>query len=209
MNGQGAIHAQDIARQMLLAGAARHGQALVNLGVDIQFSVGDATRLPYEDQVFDAAYHYGGINLFSSIRLGISEMNRVVKPGGKIVISDEGLAPWLLDSEIGKQLISNNPLYACQAPLALLPDTARDVKLSYELHNCFYVIEFSVGDGPLPINIDVPHVGRRGGSIRTRYAGRLEGIDPTLKEAVYREAERAGLSRVEFLENALRGALRN
>ncbi len=131
-----------------------------------------------------------------------------MRPGGKVVISDEGLAPWLRDSEIGQQLITNNPLYACQAPLALLPDTARDVKLSYELHNCFYVIEFTVGDGPLPINIDVPHVGRRGGSIRTRYAGRLEGIDPALKEAVYREAERAGLSRVEFLESALRAALR-
>ena len=208
MAGQGTIHAQDIASQMLLAGAARHGEALARTGIDIQFSICDATRLPYGDRVFDAAYHYGGINLFSSIRQGITEMNRVVKPGGKIVISDEGLAPWLLDSEIGKQLVSNNPLYAYQAPIALLPDTARDVILSYELHNCFYVIEFRVGDGPLPINIDVPHVGRRGGSIRKRYAGRLEGIDPALKDAVYAEAEREGVSRVDFLEKILRAALR-
>ncbi|CAD5285479.1 Methyltransferase domain-containing protein [Bosea sp. 62] len=208
MEGRGTIHAQDIASQMLLAGASRHSDALSAIGIDIRFSVCDATQLPYGDRVFDAAYHYGGINLFSSIGQGIAEMNRVVKPGGKIVISDEGLAPWLLNSEIGKQLVANNQLYACQAPIALLPETARDVKLSFELHNCFYVIEFSVGDGPLPINIDVPHVGRRGGSIRKRYAGRLEGIDPALKEAVYAEAERVGESRVDFLEKALRAALR-
>jgi len=207
MHGHGTIHAQDIASQMLLAGAARHGPALQALGMDVQFSICDATKLPYPDNAFDAAYHYGGINLFSDMARGIAEMDRVVKPGGKIVISDEGLAPWLLKTEIGRQLIANNSLYSCQAPIALLPQTARDVVLSYELHNCFYVIEFTVGDGPLPINTDVPHVGLRGGSIRKRYFGRLEGIDPGLKEALYTEAERLGVSRVVFLEDALRAAL--
>ena len=32
--------------------------------------------------------------------------------------------------------------------------------------------------GLLPIDLDVPHVGRRGGSIRKRFAGQLEGVDP-------------------------------
>ena len=149
-----------------------------------------------------------GINLFSSIRQGITEMNRVVKSGGKIVISDEGVAPWLVDTEIGRQLITNNPLYACQAPMALLPDTARDVRLSYELHNCFYVIEFTAGDGPLPINIDVPHVGRRVGSIRTRYAGRLEGIDPGVEGSGLPGGRAEPASAVSsFLEATPRGAL--
>ena len=207
MEGRGVIHAQDLASQMLLAGAARHGEDLARMGIEIQFSVCDATRLPYGPGVFDAAYHFGGINLYSNIGEGIAEMNRVVKAGGKVVISDEGVAPWLLKTEIGRQLIANNPLYACQAPIDLLPDTARDVTLSFELQNCFYVIDFRVGDTPLPIDIDVPHVGRRGGSIRKRYAGQLEGVDPALKDAVYLAAERAGVSRVDFLEDALRTAL--
>ncbi|HEY8383538.1 MAG TPA: methyltransferase domain-containing protein [Microvirga sp.] len=207
MGWSGTIYAQDIAKQMLLAGAARHGGSLRDKGIEVQFSISDAIRLPFADGVFDAAYHYGGINLFPSIRDGIAEMNRVVRPGGKVVISDEGLAPWLRTAEIGRQLVSNNALYACQAPLEHLPETARDVRLSWELHNCFYVIEFIVGDGPLPIDIDVPHVGRRGGSIRKRYFGQLEGVDPTLKDAVYAEAERRGISRVDFLEAALRQAI--
>lgn len=207
LEGRGAIHAQDIASPMLLAGAQRCGDAIAAQGIDIRFSVCDATRLPYGDAVFDAAYHYGGINLFSSVERGIAEMNRVVKPGGKVVIADEGMGAWLLKSELGRALIANNALYAHQAPLHLLPETARDVTLSFELHNCFYVIDFTVGDGPLPIDLDVPHVGRRGGSIRKRFAGQLEGVDPALKEAIYRKAEQAGISRVEFLETALRAAL--
>ena len=124
---------------------------------------------------FDAAYHFGGLNLFRNIRKGISEMDRVVKPGGRIVISDEGVAPWLKPTELGKMLIKNNPLYVHDAPLSLLPDTARSVNLSWELSNCFYVIEFTVSDTLPHVNIDVPHIGKRGGSIRSRYFGSSRG----------------------------------
>ena len=53
-------------------------------------------------------------------------------------------------------------------------------------------------------NIDIPHVGRRGGSIRTRHYGQLEGIDPKLKNKFYRYLENKNISRVEFLEKLLR-----
>ncbi len=70
-------------------------------------------------------------------------MNRVVRAGGRVVIGDEGVAPWLRNSEIGRMLIRNNALYACEVPLGLLPETARS-RVSWELCNTFYVIEFSV-----------------------------------------------------------------
>jgi hypothetical protein len=79
--------------------------------------------------------------------------------------------------------------------------------VAWELCNCFYVIEFTVSGVPLPIDIDVPHVGRRGGSIRTRYYGQLEGVDPGLKNRIYAQAEQLGISRVEFLESLLREGL--
>jgi len=207
LSGGGEIFAQDIAKEMLLAGVSRYHAELAGFAVNLQFSVSDATNLPFADGFFDAAYHFGGINLFPDIAKGIAEMNRVVKPGGIVMIGDEGLAPWLVDSEFGKMLITNNPLYACTPPLMALPDTARSVKLTWELSNCFYVIEFRVSDAPLPINIDIPHVGKRGGTIRSRYFGQLEGVAPDLRDRVYVEAERRGMSRVDYIESALRASL--
>lgn len=207
LDGQGEIYAQDIAREMLLAAAKRHGDGSGGHRVALHFSVSDATDLPFDDGYFDAAYHFGGINLFSDIRGGIAEMNRVVRPGGRVVIGDEGVAPWLKETEYGKMLVRNNPLYACDVPLALLPESARSVQLSWELGNCFYVIDFTVAATPLAINIDVPHVGKRGGSIRTRYFGQMEGVDPALRDRIHAAAERQGMSRVEFLEALIRDGL--
>lgn len=208
LGGRGEIYAQDIAQEMLLAGRERHQAESLRQGVAMHFSVSDATNLPFESGYFDAAYHFGGINLFADIRKGISEMSRVVRPGGKVVISDEGVAPWLMDTEYGKMLIRNNPLYACKVPLHLLPETARGVHVSWELGNCFYVVEFAVSDSPPSVNIDVAHVGTRGGSIRTRYFGQLEGVDPVIRDQIYAEAERLGMSRVEYLESLFRSILK-
>ncbi len=204
LEGEGVIYAQDISEQMLLVGADRYGQKLSGLGIDIYFSISDATNLPFGDSFFDAAYHFGGLNLFPDVRKGIAEMNRVVKSGGRVVIGDEGIAPWLKHTEYGEMLIHNNPLYAYDAPLSLLPDTAESVNLTWELGNCFYVIGFTVSDRLPQISIDIPHVGKRGGSIRTRYFGQLEGIAPALRDQLYADAERLGLSRVEYLESLLR-----
>jgi len=207
VGGSGEIYAQDIAQQMLLTGVERHGAQVTRTGTRLHFSVSDATDLPFADEQFDAAYHFGGINLFSDVRRGIAEMNRVVKTGGKVVIGDEGVAPWLKNSEAGKMLIKNNALYDCDVPLALLPETVRSPRISWELCNTFYVIEFSACRDPLPIDIDVPHLGTRGGTIRTRYLGQLEGIDPALRDRIYADAERRGVSRVQYLESALQRAL--
>jgi SAM-dependent methyltransferase len=205
--GQGDIYAQDISQEMLLAAVAGHQAESGKYGVGLHFSISDATNLPFGDDFFDVAYHFGGINLFQDIRVGLAEMNRVVRPGGKVVLGDEGVAPWLRDTEYGKMLVQNNPLYARDIPLQLLPESAASVRLSWELGNCFYVIEFSVSDRPPSVNIDVTHVGTRGGSIRTRYFGRLEGVDPALRDRIYAEAQRLGMSRVEYIESLLRSGL--
>ena len=207
LGGSGEIYAQDIAQQMLLAGVERYRAEVERTGTKLHFSVSDATNLPFADAHFDAAYHFGGINLFSDIRGGMAEMNRVVKDGGKVVIGDEGVGPWLKETEIGRILIRNNALYDFDLPLALLPETVRSPKVSWELSNTFYVIEFSACSEPLPIDIDVPHVGVRGGTMRTRYFGQLEGVDPDLRDRAYAEAARRGVSRVEYLESLLRSAL--
>ena len=206
LEGGGTIYAQDISKQMLVAGVDRYKSRCDFPGIDIYFSVSNALNLPFSNNVFDAAYHFGGLNLFQDIQQGIAEMNRVVKPGGQVVIGDEGVAPWLRKSELSKMLINNNSLYAYDAPLAFLPETAQSVKLSWELGNCFYVIEFTVSTTLPVVNVDIPHIGRRGGSVRSRYFGQLEGVDPALRDRVYAEAEKQGMSRVAYLEYLLKKA---
>ncbi|MBK8870699.1 MAG: methyltransferase domain-containing protein [Elusimicrobia bacterium] len=208
LEGKGEIFAQDIAKEMILVGISRYKNDFPRSDVNVYFSVSDATTLPFLDDFFDSAYHFGGINLFSNIKRGIAEMNRVVKAEGRVVIGDEGLAPWLTRTEYGEMLVKNNPLYSCAPPLSAIPETARAVNLSWELGNCYYIIEFQVSKTPLSINIDIPHKGKRGGTLRTRYYGQLEGVDPNLRDRIYAEAERQGVSRVNFLESILRASLR-
>lgn len=206
LDGEGVIYAQDISPHMLSEAQARHGH-LATDKLHLFFSLSDATRLPFPDNAFDAAYHFGGINLFPSIKQGIAEMSRVVRPSGRIVFGDEGVAPWLKDLDYGKMLIRNNPLDAFEPPLALLPETADEVCLSWILGNSFYVVDYTVSEtGPF-IDIDVPHVGTRGGSLRKRYHGQLEGVDPILKDKLYGKAFQLGVSRVDLLENILSTAL--
>lgn len=209
LQSRGEIHAQDFAQEMLLAGVRRHRPALATDQLKLEFSVSDATNLPFADGHFDACYHFGGINLFPDIRKGLAEMARVVRPGGRVVVGDEGVAPWLLKTEYGRMLVRNNALYACEIPLAQLPEVADDVRLTWELGHCFWVIDYAVAAGAPRIDIDVPHVGTRGGSIRTRYFGQLEGVDPALRDKLYAEAQRQGKSRVEYLEALLRQGLKD
>jgi ubiquinone/menaquinone biosynthesis C-methylase UbiE len=56
-----------------------------SLTIDTQFIVGDATALPFEENIFDVCFSHTVIN-FCEPSLFISEQYRVLKPGGKIVI---------------------------------------------------------------------------------------------------------------------------
>jgi SAM-dependent methyltransferase len=203
MDGGGTVYAQDFSKQMLLAAFERFNDMHLEGKFEVYFSVSNALQLPFADNMFDAAYHFGGINLFPDIKQGLAEMNRVVKPGGRIVVGDEGVAPWLKNTRVGKMLINNNNLYDCAPPIEMLPETATDVKVSWELLGSFFVIEFTTSDKPLKINLDVPHIGTRGGTIRTRYDGRLEGINPSLRDEIYERAHKLGISRVDYLEQLL------
>lgn len=74
----------DISESML--GVAK--KKIQNLGLEneIEFSLGDCISLPFEDNSFDAATISFGIRNVEDIERGISEINRVLKPGGTLVI---------------------------------------------------------------------------------------------------------------------------
>jgi len=199
----GEIYAQDFSMQMLLSA---HDRVVNKYGINrdnIYFSLSDAVNLPFKDDSFDAVYHFGGINIFSDIRKAITEMDRVVKDSGRVVFGDEGVAPWLKETEIGQMLITNNPLYTYEVPLHYLPATARDVQVNWTINNCYYIVSYNSSKDELLVNKDLAHKGTRGGSIRTRHFGKLEGINPELRENLYSDALKKGKSRVEYLEEII------
>jgi demethylmenaquinone methyltransferase/2-methoxy-6-polyprenyl-1,4-benzoquinol methylase len=52
----------------------------------VRFEWGDALELPYERDSFDAATAGFGVRNFSDLSRGLSEMARVVRPGGRVVV---------------------------------------------------------------------------------------------------------------------------
>lgn len=202
----GTLYAQDYSKEMLFAAYDRIKKEVDISKFKLEFSVNDATNLPFNDNIFDATFHFGGINLYNNVKAGIDEMNRVTKPGGKIVFGDEGLASWLKNTNLGQALITNNKLYNLEPPLHLLPSSAKDVKLDWVINNCFYMIEYIKGD-EWSVDIDIKHKGLRGGSIRTRHYGQLEGIHPDIKKNFYEKVKQTGKSRVEVIEELINNYL--
>ncbi len=190
----GIVCAQDLSEHMVLSAAQN------KFADNLFYSISNAESLPYEDSYFDAVFHFGGINLFSSIGKAISEMDRVIKTGGKIVFGDEGLAPWLKDTEYGKIVINNNSLWAANAPLELLSPSAKDVKVEWVLGNCFYLISYSKSSSSPDIDMNVEHIGPRGGTMKKRFFGQLEGVDDVYKNFVDSQAGKKGVSKSQFLE---------
>ena len=58
------------------------------------------------------------------------------------------------------------------------------------------------------LNLDLKHDSLRGGSLRTRYYGKLEGIDPKLKERFYRFVGKSKNSVTNTLEHLIKKHLK-
>ncbi len=55
-------------------------------GLPIRLETGDAENLPYKDGTFDRVCVAFGVRNFENLMKGLEEMQRVLKPGGKLVI---------------------------------------------------------------------------------------------------------------------------
>ena len=72
----------DISDGMIAVGLEK----LAKLGIDAALEVADCEALPYEDNTFDRISVGFGVRNFEHLELGLSEMYRVLAPGGKLVI---------------------------------------------------------------------------------------------------------------------------
>ncbi len=79
------IVALDFSKKMLEV-AKQKAKGLDN----IEFVVGDALNLPYENDCFDVAVISFGLRNLNNLEAGLNEMKRVVKPGGCVTNIDQG-----------------------------------------------------------------------------------------------------------------------
>jgi SAM-dependent methyltransferase len=78
----------------LLAAAAERAKAE---GLDIEYRLGDAESLPFEDDAFDAVVSTCGVMFASRPEAAAAELARVCRKGGRIA-----LTTWLSDSNVFK-----------------------------------------------------------------------------------------------------------
>jgi demethylmenaquinone methyltransferase / 2-methoxy-6-polyprenyl-1,4-benzoquinol methylase len=79
---QGAVVASDFSEEML----ARAQAKAVGAAAPVTVEWGNALELPYADGEFAAATVGFGARNFSDLDRGLSEMARVVRPGGRVVV---------------------------------------------------------------------------------------------------------------------------
>ena len=175
-----------------------------NNHTSIEYSVASAMFLPFADNTFDAAHHFGGFNTFSDQQRALCELARVVKPGGKIVIGDESMAPWLRDKEMGKIMMNSNPLLKYEIPFDIIPIESRDVKIEWVMLGAFFILEFTVGEGEPKANYYINIPSGRGGNHWTRYFGNLEGVTDETKHLALKAVEKSDKSMHEWLDEIVK-----
>lgn len=79
----GSVIGSDFSEAMLARAEVKGAQAHPGA---LRFEWADAMNLPYPDDAFDAATVGFGARNFSDLRQGLSEMARVVRPGGRVVV---------------------------------------------------------------------------------------------------------------------------
>ena len=79
----------DLAEQMLAVGREKIGR--LNLDRQLSLEHGDAENIPFDTNRFDAVTITFGIRNMTDIRLTLTEMHRVLKPGGRALILEFSL----------------------------------------------------------------------------------------------------------------------
>ena len=148
----------DIAEQMLEHARA----AAAKLGLQVEYRHADAEALPFSDGDFDAVVSTFGVMFASKPERAAAELARVVKPGGRVVLST-----WRPDSNVFnmfgvmKKFMPPPPQPAPPSPFAW-GDTARVTELlgaSFELRFEEGVNHFRYASGEQAWNLWSNHYG--------------------------------------------------
>lgn len=83
-NPQAHIVGMDISQKMLDIGKAKIAKHCLESQVELRY--GNAAALPFEDNSFDAVTVAFGVRNFEDLDKGLSEIHRVLKPGGRAYV---------------------------------------------------------------------------------------------------------------------------
>ena len=127
-------------------------------GVTVNYFIANGTYLPFEDETFDAVFHFGGINTFAERKEAFLEFNRVAKVGARIVVGDESVAPWLRNEPTYQTLMKANPMFADEVPFEDLPKNIENFELHWIFGFGYYVMGYNkVDDKPeVNVNLQIP-----------------------------------------------------
>ena len=164
----GRIVVYDINWAMIQAGVPKMAGKLLER--QIRFVQGDAERISFPDNTFDAAMVGFGIRNVTHMQQGFREMHRVLKPGGKFLCLEfskpvNPLFRWLYDIYsfyvmpfLGQVLAGSAESYSC------LPETIRLFHLPDEISSILEDIGFDqVRYRRMTNGIAVAHAGRKTG----------------------------------------------
>lgn len=101
----------------------------------------EVDRLPFAEGSFDAVLQYGAINIFADVRAAIAEMARVTRPGGRVVVSDQGVRPDRRQGiryAVASRLI---PFLRREPPLEALPPEVSVIRLDWLWRGDCYLLE--------------------------------------------------------------------
>lgn len=195
----GELHVQDISMDMLNVLQKKFNDE------EVYITQSNASALPYKDKSFDAIYSFGGVGMgiYSDLKVQLREIVRVSKIGAKVVLGGLGMGLWLRESEFGKILLNHNKHYENVFDISAIPIEARNVTLSWILNGAGFCVEFEVGEGEPEADFDFDIPGVRGGTLRTRYYGKLEGVSPKAKELAMEARQKMDVSMYDFLNLAI------
>lgn len=201
---KGKIFAQDFSAKMMNV----FNQKFKNNKKVVPF-ISNSNQLPFEDNFFDAIYNFGSFNEFSDPKAVCLEFDRVLKKDGIVLIGDENIAPWLKQTTYAKIIENNNNIFERDfLPLKYIPENSTNVNLTWVIGKCFYLLTYKKGKSSPSLNLDLKHDSLRGGTLRTRFYGKLEGIDPVIKKIFYRYANKKKISVAELLEKLIKKELK-
>lgn len=129
-------------------------------GVKVNYFIANGTYLPFEDETFDAVFHFGGINTFAERKEAFLEFNRVAKVGARIVVGDESVAPWLRHEPTYQTLMKANPMFADEVPFEDLPKNIENFELHWIFGFGYYVMGYNKTDKEPDVNVNLQIPGK-------------------------------------------------